>query len=118
MVIYYEPYKNIKNIANVTFKFKSLMNGYYCDNNECKQIPLYKTITNKELATYNGNVVTRNSNCFGLCNNIIPIIEKKPKPIKKYSNNIYPIILISIVFIVILILIFIKIYFSYLHRAF
>ena len=116
MVIYYEPYKNIKNTANVTFKFKSLMNGYYCENNECKQIPLYKTNTKKELSTYNGKDVTRNSGCFGMCNKtILPIKTNSPSSSPPSSSNKY--LIYMIVVIISIVLLIIKIGFYYLHRS-
>ena len=92
------------------------MNGYYCENNECKQIPLYKTNTKKELSTYNGKDVTRNSGCFGMCNKtILPIKTNSPSSSPPSSSNKY--LIYMIVVIISIVLLIIKIGFYYLHRS-
>jgi hypothetical protein len=50
------------------FNVNSKMIGYYCDNSECKEIPISKcTPVNDTDLKYNGNSVTRMPNCIGNC---------------------------------------------------
>ena len=44
------------------------MNGYYCDKNICKTIPIKDMNIHGKSGKYKGNIVTRNKKCFGLCN--------------------------------------------------
>jgi hypothetical protein len=49
---------------NTFFNFISKMKGYYCDNGECKSIPI-KKIDN--MGKYKGSIVGRNPGCWGVC---------------------------------------------------
>jgi len=43
------------------------VNAYYCDGEECKSISLSNTKTNKDVATYDGSLVTRDPTCWKIC---------------------------------------------------
>lgn len=64
--ILYTNIDNIKSNPNLisSFQFVSKMIGYYCENNKCKSVP----IKNIKDTTYNNIPVTRNPNCWNLCN--------------------------------------------------
>lgn len=81
-----DKYLQIENIpaskASV-FTFESKMNGYYCENNSCKSIEMNKTTPSTEKrggARYNGKIIGRNKDCWGMCSYMIP----------NTNNEIYP----------------------------
>jgi len=49
------------------FEFISKMNGFYCDEGECNEIPINKIEKNGEKGTYKGKNVVRSKGCYGLC---------------------------------------------------
>lgn len=63
--------KNIQNLfdskANIFFELVPKIQVNYCENNECKQISLDKTIRNGLTATYKNFPVERSPTCWGLC---------------------------------------------------
>lgn len=87
---------NDKGKHNTTFSFESRMNGYYCDKNKCKTIPIKDITKHGKSGKYNGNIVTRNKGCFGLCN-------YKTKQMNLNTPQNKHRIIIPIIFIIILI---------------
>lgn len=65
-------YDNLSDILknknkNIKFKFVSKMNGYYCDNNVCKDIPIKDIEKSGKSGIYKGVPVSRHPGCWGLC---------------------------------------------------
>jgi len=52
------------------FSLTSDMRGSYCDGKTCKEIAINDTITDGVKASYNNRLVTRRSDCFGVCKNM------------------------------------------------
>ena len=50
----------------VNLMIKPLNNGYYCNENKCHKVPLYKTSIKNGVSHYKNNLVYRGG-CFGLC---------------------------------------------------
>ena len=68
----------LKNKQNIpTFKFISKMNGYYCDRNECKLVPIKDMQTNGPSGSYKGVRVYKNPGCFGICNYSDPLLSSQ-----------------------------------------
>jgi hypothetical protein len=53
--------------ANIFFKLIPNIQVYYCDDGDCKTIPLEKTVMNDLKASYKGNAVSRNPMCWNGC---------------------------------------------------
>ena len=60
------------------FRFKSQMMGYYCKDDKCNQIPIYKTKSEGINAFYEGEKITRQQNCWGLCKPEKKLMMSKP----------------------------------------
>jgi hypothetical protein len=86
---------------NIMFKMIPKIFVYYCDGSKCNKIELTDTQTSGNIATYKGNPVYRQPNCWGICNN-------------DTSNNSptyhFPVIMLSIVLFVCLLVIFVYAY--------
>jgi hypothetical protein len=50
-----------------TFTLESKMMGYYCDNGECKSVPISKFDVDGVSATYKGSRAMRMKGCYGMC---------------------------------------------------
>jgi hypothetical protein len=63
---------NIDNVdpANTYFKITPKIQGYYCEENQCKQVMLENTEMDQEKSRYKGVTVNRNPNCWGACNKV------------------------------------------------
>lgn len=94
-----------------TFQFISKMKGYYCEGKECKSVPIKDIQTFGPTGSYKGVTVSKNPNCWGVCNyfipdtkNSYPLSTKTPDTRRK---NIYWWIL-GMIIVVILSIIFIR----------
>lgn len=67
----YIEYEVAKQDPNFIFKAESKMTGYYCDNNECKPVPIRDIKANGEEGRYKGVTVSRDKNCWGACKYLI-----------------------------------------------
>jgi hypothetical protein len=66
--VYNDSFENLqKNNTPVKFTFESKMSVYYCENNTCKELPQSKLEPGKSTGLYNGKLVYRSPDCFGLC---------------------------------------------------
>lgn len=93
--IKYQNYQNaVNDNENIFFKFIPQVNTYYCHQNECKSVSLLETDSKGNIATYNGQFVSRSPGCFGLCTN------------KKVKDNTV-IILFIILFIIFILFLFV-----------
>ena len=59
----------VRNNSNAIFSIRSDKKVYYCDNNVCKDIDVYDTQPIEDGRRYNGNMVYKREDCFGVCNN-------------------------------------------------
>ena len=93
-----------------TFQFISKMQGYYCDGNECKPVPIKDVQTFGPAGLYKGVTVVKNPDCWGVCNylnpgtrDIYPLLTTLPKTryIKIYwwILGMIIVIILSIIFI-------------------
>lgn len=64
LTVKYENINNIRTNSNAIFTFSSKMVGFYCQDNECKSVPI-KNI--EKDGTYNGAMVYRKNRCWGIC---------------------------------------------------
>lgn len=72
-----EAVNNDKKNIPTAFQFICKMNGYYCDNGNCKQISMKEATMDGLTAYYKKSMVTRDPKCWGLCkNNNKPLIKK------------------------------------------
>lgn len=105
-------YANFENEKNhfTTFSAISKMIGYYCDNKNCKEVPISEININGKSGTYKGSNVVRAKGCLGMCNYSISEINNI---YNLNSNRSYiNILLIIIVIIVIIVIIIINFYFK------
>lgn len=77
-----------------TFQFVCKMDGYYCDNGECKKIPMLETTMDGLTAYYKGSMVTRDSACWGLCKNDNMVLSTTGMPPQGKNDNTGLIVLI------------------------
>lgn len=59
--------QTLLNNPNIMFKMIPKINVYYCQDNKCNKIELSHTKTLGNLATYKGNEIYRQPNCWGMC---------------------------------------------------
>lgn len=101
---------NNQDIIN-TFQFVSKMTGYYCENQQCKSVPIKDIQTSGQSGTYNGITVERQPGCWGMCKYKIPnknsfyALSTKPTPPISYKIFLYVIgiiiMILSIIFFII-----------------
>jgi hypothetical protein len=101
-------YDNIEDIITnkdkyAIFKFISKMNGYYCENNKCKSIPIKNTQVKGKSATYKNIPVSRNSNCWGKCESSFSSLESLDSSSSSWTPLIVIFSVVGFVFIVSLI---------------
>jgi hypothetical protein len=71
------------------------MIGYYCENDQCKPVPLINVTRDVKTdeTLYNNSTVGRNKDCWGACKywdketNSIPEYSNKKPPYNFISNN-------------------------------
>ena len=67
--VVYTTYEKAKSEGrNVTFRLRPNIQSYYCKDFECHPIELKDVKMNGLEASYKGNNVTRNPQCWGMCN--------------------------------------------------
>ena len=87
------------------------MTGYYCENQQCKSVPIKDIQTSGQSGTYNGITVERQPGCWGMCKYKIPnknsfyALSTKPTPHISYKIFLYVIgiiiMILSIIFFII-----------------
>jgi hypothetical protein len=63
----YDNLSDVSKYKNIKFKFVSKMNGYYCDNGVCKDVPINDIEKSGKTGLYKGIPVSRHPGCWGLC---------------------------------------------------
>ena len=116
-------YGNLDNMLNndnqnfyFKFRFQGQPMGYYCKDNKCNQIPIYKTQQDGINASYAGEEITRQHNCWGLCKSK-KFLPTSPPPlynrhINRNRKKTYKILAIVLGVIIIIVVI------SYILRKF
>jgi len=90
---------------NVMFKMIPKINVYYCQDNKCNKIELSDAKTSGNFATYKGNPVYRQPNCWSMCSEHNNEIENNDKKSYYFLS-----IMLFIVLFVCLLVIFVYVY--------
>ena len=100
---FYDITNNI-DIVN-TFQFVSKMTGYYCENKQCKSVPIKDIETNGSSGLYKGVAVERQPGCWNICEYKNNSYSLSAMPIRNISYIYLYVIGIILIMILILILI-------------
>jgi len=130
-----ELYINTNNTSTTKFKLRSLMDGYYCDNGQCKSVPINKITPVRypgtwekrppenvlSSGTYKGNNVFNHEGCWDMCRYIksgekdkgtISISNSHFIPFPKFDkkSNLCLIVIISIVLSILIVWMLYKVF--------
>lgn len=117
LILAYKAVDSVFNDDKAIFNFVSKMNGYYCENNICKSVPIKDITPNGYGGKYKNKTVFINQACSGICNFENDTMFKNNLSQNLSSNlssKIFVIILI-IILVIILVIIMIKKYFNFQH---
>ena len=122
-----ELYINMDQTYTAKFKLRSLMDGYYCDNGQCKTVPINKITPVRypgtwemrppenvlSSGTYKGNNVFNHEGCWNICSysekdqgiisssnnnfNPFPTFDKKPNLYLTIISIVLPILIVCII---------------------
>lgn len=88
-----------------TFTLESKMVAYYCENGECKSVPVSKLDINGVSGMYNNTIATRLKGCVGMCeyapNGVFSLFELPSNNIKSEKSKVLNTVAIVIALIVI-----------------
>ena len=89
------------------------MLGYYCDNNDCKPVPIRDMEPDGKKGKYMGVTVGRDKNCWGVCkylilgtNDTFPYDTLGSNVSANYSRGILPWLFIGIFILIVCLLVY------------
>lgn len=109
--VVYQTMDDTLSDENCIFVAESKMTGWYCDNNQCKSIPIKNIEKHGTSGTYKGSMVDRTPSCWGCDKNIMMTLARTNhvnRDISVATNTAFMVISILTLCLIVSVLLFRK----------